>query len=506
MNYIFDRIDSSSRLSSAKEIMKRNVVHQLFGVDISPKLTKIAKANMLLGKDGHGGIEHANSLDSISKLSAKFNELCGLGKPSIILTNPPFGAGHDLRIKEGYLLTQYQAGHQWELGENGTIVYSNKLNDRMGVAPELLFLEKCLEWVKEDGIIGIVMAKGQLDNREALAVRKIVCQKAQILAVVNLHEDTFEPFCGSKASVIFLKKTSRPPSDYRIFMAISNKVGQTSRGETIFKKDAEGNPIIRNGQHVLDEDLSEIAESYMMLVDLQGLLGAIQNLITAINSDFMNFYIQLTTIGEDSPSFETGTTWTSGYHCSIVFSLLTSYFTKAHSILDILTKLVHEFDKDPGTYSGLEKLRSKGILFGNRKWLSIDKVPNTVFDDSKKNCVYEIESLRNELVHNGTWEALEKVYIETQNGRIIKRFIFWPDFRENRLAVSGNRNKFFSSGKTVNEELLRIHVDLLKRLEYTLSYIKHHFAESLPDRSFEEIMKMNISDAKQQIQSYYRQA
>ena len=49
MNYIFDRIDSSTRLPSAKEIMKRNVVHQLFGVDISPKLTKIAKANMLLG-------------------------------------------------------------------------------------------------------------------------------------------------------------------------------------------------------------------------------------------------------------------------------------------------------------------------------------------------------------------------------------------------------------------------------------------------------------------------
>ena len=85
-------------------------------------------------------------------------------------------------------------------------------------------------------IIGIVMAKGQLDNREALAVRKLVCEKAQILAVVNLHEDTFEPFCGSKASVIFLKKTATPMTDYRIFMAISNKVGQTSRGETISKR------------------------------------------------------------------------------------------------------------------------------------------------------------------------------------------------------------------------------------------------------------------------------
>lgn len=262
MNYIFDNIDNSNRTANAKEVLKRNVVHQLFGVDISPKLVKIAKANMLLGKDGHGGIEHANSLDSINKLSARFNEICGAKKPRIILTNPPFGSGHDLRIKEPNILSQYRNGHQWEIGADGEVIYSDKLNDRQGVAPELLFMEKCLDWVKDDGIIGIVMAKGQLDNREALAVRKTVCQKAKILAVVNLHEDTFEPFCGSKASVIFLQKKAVVPTDYRIFMAISNKVGQTSRGEAIFKKDSEGNPFIKNGQHVLDEDLSQIAEAY----------------------------------------------------------------------------------------------------------------------------------------------------------------------------------------------------------------------------------------------------
>lgn len=262
MNYIFDNIDASHRTANAKEVLKRNVVHQLFGIDISPKLVKIAKANMLLGKDGHGGIEHANSLEQVTKLSARFNDICGLGKPGIILTNPPFGSGHDLRIKEANILTQYQNGHQWELSESGDVVYSDRLNDRAGIAPELLFLEKCLDWVKDEGIIGIVMAKGQLDNREALAVRKTVCKRAKILAVINLHEDTFEPFCGSKASVIFLQKKALVPNDYRIFMAISNKVGQTSRGEAIFKKDAEGNPVIKNGRHVLDEDLSQIAEAY----------------------------------------------------------------------------------------------------------------------------------------------------------------------------------------------------------------------------------------------------
>lgn len=292
MNYIFDKIDESHRSSTAKEIMKRNVVHQLFGVDISPKLVKIAKANMLLGKDGHGGIEHANSLDSIDKLSAKFNDLCGKGKPSIILTNPPFGSGHDLRIKERNILSQYKCGHLWEITNDGTISYSEKLNDRQGVAPEILFLEKCLDWVKENGgIIGIVMAKGQLDNREALAVRKLISEKCQILAVINLHEDTFEPFCGSKASVIFLKRTPTPPTDYRIFMAISNKVGQTSRGETIFKKDTEGNPIIQNGTHILDEDLSEIADSYLNFK--QGVLT---------ESEF-RFSIAFSDLDKDSLSF-----------------------------------------------------------------------------------------------------------------------------------------------------------------------------------------------------------
>lgn len=262
MNYMFDQIDSSNRRQDVKEILKRNVVHSLFGVDISPKLVKIAKANMLLAKDGHGGIEHANSLDSIEKLSPSFNEKCGRGKPTMILTNPPFGSGHDLRIKDGQLLNQYSVGRQWSVLDDGEIEYSNALNTSAGVAPEVLFLEKCLQWLKPGGTLGIVMAKGQLDNREAYALRKYVLANSQILAVVNLHEDTFEPFCGSKASVIFLKKTENPLADYRIFMAVSNKVGQTSRGEAILKKNAFGKPIVENGVHVLDEDLSEIADAY----------------------------------------------------------------------------------------------------------------------------------------------------------------------------------------------------------------------------------------------------
>jgi len=263
MNYVFKKIDSSKRSDSAKEILKRNVVHQLFGLDISPKLVKIAKANMLIGKDGHGGIEQANSLDAVTKLSASFQEKAGLEKPTMILTNPPFGAGHDLRIKEPTILAQYDNGYVWSTNEDGKIEFDDKLNSKQGLAPEILFLEKCVRWLKPGGVLGIVMAKGQLDNREALSIRKWILEKSQLLAVVNLHEDTFEPFCGSKASVIFLKKNEeRPAKNYKVYMAISNKVGQTSRGEPIFKRDSEGRPVVVNGGFLIDQDLSLIADDF----------------------------------------------------------------------------------------------------------------------------------------------------------------------------------------------------------------------------------------------------
>ena len=262
MNYIFKKIDSSNRGQNAKDVLKRSVVHQLFGIDISPKLVKIAKANMLLGKDGHGGLEWTDSLNGLDRLSAKFKESCGLGKPHIILSNPPFGSGHDLRIKDRSTLAKFKIGHSWEVQPDGSVLYSDdRYKEGEGVPPELLFLEQYLRWIREDGLVCVVMAKGQLDNREAYAIRKKILEEAQLLAVVNLHEDTFEPFCGSKASVLLFKKC-RPSADYRVFMAISTKIGQSSRGETLLKKDANGEPIVIDGKLQLDEDLTDIAAAY----------------------------------------------------------------------------------------------------------------------------------------------------------------------------------------------------------------------------------------------------
>lgn len=262
MNYVLDKIRNSSRTEEAKQTLRTKVVHNMYGIDISPKLVKIAKANMLLGKDGHGGIERVDSLNETDKLSETFKRRCGFGKPMIILSNPPFGSGNDIRIKNKTVLSKFEIGHVWNQNEDGNIVYDEKMNEGVGVAPELLFMEQYLNWIKDDGLICVVMAKGQLDNREAYAIRRKVLRECELLAVINLHENTFEPFCGSKASVLLMRKCQNKPKDYRIFMAISNKVGQNSRGETMLRKDINGEPIVVDGQLQLDEDLSDIAECY----------------------------------------------------------------------------------------------------------------------------------------------------------------------------------------------------------------------------------------------------
>jgi len=136
-----------------------------------------------------------------------------------------------------------------------------------GTPPEILFLERCIEWIKEKGIVGIVIARGALDNRESALMRNYILRNTKILAIVNCHENTFEPYNGSKAAFLILQKKTieemtQIENPYKIFMAVSKKIGQNSRGEAILKKNENAKEILVNGQPVLDHDMDEILQSY----------------------------------------------------------------------------------------------------------------------------------------------------------------------------------------------------------------------------------------------------
>ena len=266
MRHVVRAIERSDRSNTAKRNAKQLVPQHLFGIDKAPKLVKVAKTNMILAGDGHTGITWGDSLAPVVEIDdPQFIIRSGIGMPTVILTNPPFGATAEHKITDTDILKHFDMGHTWQMDPDGNLQITERLNSTEGVPPEILFLEKCIQWLKPGGKLGIVMARGVLDGRRTLIARRYLLRTCRLLAVINCHPDTFEPHTGTKASLIIAQKWpegEQPLVDYPVFMAISKKIGQGSVGKPIFKTDAQGKHILVNGQQVLDHDTDQIAEAY----------------------------------------------------------------------------------------------------------------------------------------------------------------------------------------------------------------------------------------------------
>ncbi len=74
---------------------------------------KIAKTAMILNGDGHAGMTQGDSLGLFAKLDDHVIARAGEGKPTIILTNPPFGGVGEGRITDKKILDNYSCGMKW---------------------------------------------------------------------------------------------------------------------------------------------------------------------------------------------------------------------------------------------------------------------------------------------------------------------------------------------------------------------------------------------------------
>ena len=214
--------------------------------------------------------------------------------------------------------------------------------------------------------------------------------------------------------------------------------------------------------------------------DCQYLVSTLQNLIQAIEYCFMQYYIQIAQIDIPEDLLVETKLWneweeyiTSSHQSRQLIFYLETFFTKLYSILDIMVKIVYELENPTESFTSITKLRSTRMLWGDRKKIAINNSLNSIFEDC--NTIRMIESLRNEAVHNGSWEYQPKVYIITENRKIVERYMLFPDFEEGALSTVKNRRHFFSTGAKVNDVLLSIHNDFYKRLLITLQQINSTF-------------------------------
>lgn len=259
-----DRTDLSESARKDMEIKYARIY--IKGIDINPDLARVSKMHMILYDDGHTGIFATNSLDSFEKineaaLKAGAGEIKE-GSFNIVITNPPFGTRG--KVTDKRILERFELGHKWKLDRRaGEWTKTTQLLD--GQVPDILFIERCLQFLKNGGRMAIVVPDGDLTNATLEYVRQFIKDKARILGVVSLPQETFIPHgTGSKASVLFLQKLAGrkldelKQTDYPIFTAVCEKIGYDVRGRTIFKRNAKGQYINEKGRVVTNKEVAAI--------------------------------------------------------------------------------------------------------------------------------------------------------------------------------------------------------------------------------------------------------
>ena len=256
----------------------------VYGLDFDARAVKIARAINLIAGDGRTNVYRANTLapylwDDAVRVGLRDRLRRFPDDPErdrwnqenyryfdfdIVMTNPPFAGD----ISERRILNQY------ELAKRG--------RDRVAAKQgrDVLFIERCLEFLRPGGRMAIVLPQGRFNNVSDAYIREFIARECRILAVVGLDVNTFKPHTGTKTSVLFLQKWNDDPEagplcprvdDYPIFFAVSRKSGKDNAGNYIYKTDKHGNRLLdEHGHLIVDHDLDEIATAFVLFAKEQG--------------------------------------------------------------------------------------------------------------------------------------------------------------------------------------------------------------------------------------------
>lgn len=189
--------------------------NNLYGIEVSDRIARVCKMNMIIHDDGYTNVISTSSLDKMADIT-KYHKDFKADYFDMVLTNPPFGA--TIKGSEtGDLLESYKLG-------------TGKKNQKT----EILFIERCIDFVKpQDGYLALVLPDGILTNSSLQYVRDFLMERCQILAVVSIPQFAFSHYgAGVKSSVVFLRRKGENETlkDYPIFMAIAERIGYDATG------------------------------------------------------------------------------------------------------------------------------------------------------------------------------------------------------------------------------------------------------------------------------------
>ena len=223
-------------ISAMQHISKTNSKYNgkgILGIDKDTFLSEIAQCYLIICGGDKSFIANENSLDVPLNWSKISNASIQLGTIDVIVTNPPFGAKIPVTGEE--LLKQYELGRKWKKNVDGDFEQTEKLLDKQ--PPQILFIERCLQFLRPGGRLAIVLPESILGNARERYVRQFTRTEANVVAIVDCPIETFQPGTSTKVGLLILQKKTENSKQEDVWMAISETCGHDRRGKVIYRED-----------------------------------------------------------------------------------------------------------------------------------------------------------------------------------------------------------------------------------------------------------------------------
>ncbi len=224
-NSLYKEIDEDNHLEKGLDGEKLSVEDKtrlnentFIGFDIDATMVRIGMMNMMMHGLNRPEVIHVNTLSSDyehlflenksllepeedeEKAKKKQEEyeklLVNLGKEkySFILANPPFAAKVNSKT----------------ISKNLNRVYTISTNDKkaQSLQTELLFLERIVYMLKENGRAAVIVPEGVLFNSGGVfkKIREILLRDCDLEAVISLPSGVFNPYTAVKTSILLFTK------------------------------------------------------------------------------------------------------------------------------------------------------------------------------------------------------------------------------------------------------------------------------------------------------------
>ena len=234
------------------------------GCEIDPFLAVASRMNLLFTTGNPGRVFRIDArtfpdgdLDGIEAARPAMP----LGSLDMVLLNPWFSTQDT--VSDTSILERYDLGNNWERDEEGGFRNTGNLSTG-GVPPEVLFIERALQWVKPGtGRVGILLPDGLLGNPGDEYVRWWILRHCEVLASVDLPVEPFKVtvkeygLTPALPSLLVLRRRSQEElintehPEYKVFMAVVDRAGVDARGNLLFRRAPDGEEL------VFDEEVIE---------------------------------------------------------------------------------------------------------------------------------------------------------------------------------------------------------------------------------------------------------